>query len=213
MKKYFEMFKIIWGDERGRALIKLGLYLIFMIIVVMYAKSMYSSNLAEKEVQTVFEKYINERTYSENITVDDKTYSLTNTNNFITFKYEADLYTVLDNTVTLQENNEIKDFEIYFWNITPSLIGNLIKNKETFFVTQYNDGTKDKAYKVSLLDFISKFNGSSLDVKFIEEIPNEEIIVVINETEQYIKKVSLDLSSYYKLVTGISKKYNVQIEY
>lgn len=213
MKKYFEMFKTIWMDQRGRALIKLGLYLIFIIIVIMYARTIYSNEPTKKEVQTVFEKYINDRTYSENITVDDKTYSLTNTNNYITFKYEADLYTVLDNTVTLQENNEIKDFELYFWNITPSLIGRLTNNKETFYVTQYNDGTKDMAYKVSLLDFIRNFDGSSLDIEFIEEIPNEDIIIIINETKQYIKKVSLDLSSYYKVITGISKKYNVQIEY
>lgn len=213
MKKYFEMFKTIWGDERGRALIKLGLYLIFIIIVVMYARTIYNNQSTKKELQTVFEKYINVKSYSENITVDDKTYLLTNMNNSISFKYESNSYLVSNNIVTLQENNEITDFEIFFWNITPSLIGRLINNKGTFYVTEYSDGTKDKAYRISLLDFIRNFNSNSLDIEFIEEIPNEDIMIVINETKKEIKKVSLDLSSYYKLVTGLSKKYSIQIEY
>ena len=33
MKSFINRLKILWNDERGRALIKLGIYLIFITIV------------------------------------------------------------------------------------------------------------------------------------------------------------------------------------
>ena len=107
----------------------------------------------------------------------------------------------------------ITDYDVYFWNITPDLIGKLINNKETYYVTKYNDNTVDKAYKVSLMNFISMFNGDKTNIKYLEEIPETEFVIIINETKDKISKVNLDLSSYYNLITGNKENYNVEIEY
>lgn len=213
MKEFFKTFKIIWDDERGRALIKLGIYLIFIVFVIMYTRDIYSKTQTNTSTKTVLEKYMSEKIYTEKIKINNDLYTLTNDNGSIIFEYEDNSYLVNNNVVLKKDDNMIIDHDIYFWNITPNLIGNLVKNKETYYVTKYNDGITDKAYKVSLVNFISAFNGNETDIKYLEEIPDTEFIIIVNETKDKINKVSLDLSSYYTLITGNEKQYNVEIEY
>ena len=57
MKKFIELFKVLWNDDRGKALIKLGFYLVFMVFVVVYAQSIHSRSESELKELTLIEKY------------------------------------------------------------------------------------------------------------------------------------------------------------
>lgn len=213
MKKYFELFLRLWNDDRGRALLKLGLYLIFIVFVVAYTRNVY--NDTSKPLvpsQSILEKYIKLEKFEETITIENFNYKLSYGDKII-FSDDINNYEVIEDVIYLQGTNDIIPASVYFWNITPNLIGNLVNKKETFYVTNYNDGTKDKAYQISLVDFISKFKGINLEIEFLNQISDETILIVIKETKDNIISVDLDLSSYYKLITGINKEYKIKIEY
>ena len=72
MKDYFNRILVLWNDERGRALIKLGIYLIFMFFVVMYARGVYDkgNHNSITTSKTALETYIEKDRYKADVSVE-----------------------------------------------------------------------------------------------------------------------------------------------
>lgn len=211
MKKYLEGLKTLWGDERGRALIKLGAYIIFIIIAVIYARSLYySDSTSPNRVVDVMQKFQNKQVYTENVVLNGSTYFLKN-EEIVTFSAAEKTYSIVDDKVFLLDNDVTSEFPISFWKMTPKVISELIKGKKTFYVTSYEDGTKDKAYQFSLAEFITKFEKIEVTGELLES--ENTVIVVLHEATNEIDKVVLDLSSYYRYLTNEIKEYKIEIHY
>lgn len=212
MKKFLEMIKVLWNDQRGRALIKLGIYMVFMTIVVLYARSLSSKNTETvKPKKSVFDSYAEMILKNEIITINDTKYEISFGNE--TILMDSDNKYIISNNVVKTEANEIIENKIYFWNITPKLIGNLIKDKEKYFETKYNDDTKEEGYKIKLSEFIRYFNGINLDDNSLENLDSKEILISIKQDQEKVISVNLDLTEYVKLILEDINLYNVKIEY
>ena len=199
---FFEKIKVLMSDERGRALVKFGIYIIFIIFVVSYARG-----LAGKRATRVIEDpYTAKKEYKEKITFLDNTYELTSDSS-IKFLLNDEEYKVKDNVVYKDE--EEVEYDFYFWNLTPSFIGNLVKNKEVYAETKYKDSTIEKAYEISLLEFIKNFKGKTLE---LEEFEDSKVIIKIKKLKDEVVSVYLDLTNYYALFDK-NIRLEVNIEY
>lgn len=213
MKKIIENFKVLWMDERGRALIKLSAYLLFMVFVIMYARSIvHNPNNNEKTVKSSYEKFISQINYVADIKVDEEQISLTG-GDITSFTYNEENYIVIDSKVTKNQIEAEDDFDIYFWKVTPKFIGEILTNREPEYTSNYKDGLVKKGYKISLYDFLEKHNISNVNVDDIETIPDEYIEVVIEDAGNKIELVTLNLDSYYRFVTGENKSFSIEIKY
>lgn len=212
MKKFINGFKILWNDERGRALIKLGAYILFIVFAIVYARTVNSAMIeAEGNRKTALELFTEKKSYLADIKYDGVDVSLIG-GDIISFEYNGDPYTVV-NSQLLKNGENNSDFEIYFWEITPKLIGKLVDEREADYISNFKDGTIKSGYNITLYDFIKEFNGSVLNVSDIENIPEDTITIVLEENDSKITKVILELDSYYKLVKNENKKFRIELKY
>ena len=200
--KLFENIKILMSDQRGRALVKFGIYIIFIIFVVSYARGLAGKNAT----RVIEDPYTAKKEYKEKITFLDNTYELTSDSS-IKFLLNDEEYKVKDNVVYKDE--EEVEFNFYFWNLTPSFISNLVKNKEVYSETKYKDSSIEKTYEISLLEFIKSFKGKPLE---LEEFEDSKVIIKIKKLKDEVVSVYLDLTNYYVLFDE-DIKLEVNIEY
>ena len=200
--KLFENIKILMSDQRGRALVKFGIYIIFIILVVSYVRGLADKKIEKKEVDS----YATKTSYKEKVTFLDNTYELTYDSS-IKFSVNNGEYEVKDDVV-YKDGEEI-EFDFYFWNLTPSFISNLVKNKEVYSETKYKDSSIEKTYEISLLEFIKSFKGKPLE---LDEFIDNKIIVKIKKIKDEVVSIYLDLTNYYVLFDE-DIKLEVNIEY
>lgn len=200
--KLFENIKILMSDQRGRALVKFGIYIIFIIFVVSYARGLAGKNAT----RVIEDPYTAKKEYKEKITFLDNTYELTSDSS-IKFLLNDEEYKVKDNVVYKDE--EEVEYDFYFWNLTPSFISNLVKNKEVYSETKYKDSSIEKTYEISLLEFIKSFKGKPLE---LDEFEDSKVIIKIKKLKDEVVSVYLDLTNYYVLFDE-DKKLEVNIEY
>lgn len=209
MKNYWETFKIIWNDTRGRALIKLVLYLAFAVLAVFYTRSLYEDRVPSNPKPSVMQAYIEKGLYEELITVDGIDYSLA-VEDLVRFNNGNEYYSILNGKVMCDNEDVTSKFDVHFWELTPKFIGNLVKDKVMFYETKYSDGSKETAYKISLNDFLLAYNEL---VPEGNEIDDEYVTIVLHQTTEKVEKVTLDLSAYYKYKTENIKEYKIEIQY
>ena len=211
MRKILDNIKILLADERGRALVKLSAYLLFMFFVILYARMLVRNSDNEQNLKTPYEKFISQIEYTADINYSGEEFSLIG-GNITSFTYGEEQYIVVDSKLKKDEI-EVDDFEIYFWEITPKFIGKILDNKEPEYTSNYKDGLVKKGYKISLYEFLKNYNVSKLNIEDLESIPDEYIEVVVDDTGRKIELVTLNLDSYYKFVTGDDKEFNLEIKY
>ena len=187
---YFEKIKVFLSDKRGVALVKFGIYIIFIIFVLFYVKGIHE----EKDNKVLEDPYISQTTYKEKISFLDNEYELEN-DSTIKFYLNDEEYEVKEDVV--YKGEEIEDFDFYFWNLTPNFIGNLVKDHEAFSKTTYQDKTEEKTYKISLLEFFAKFKGKELN---LEEFDDKQITISIKKKNDKVVSVYLDLTNYYYFI-------------
>ncbi len=209
MREYIKSLKVLWSDERGRAIIKLGIYIIFMMIVVLYARSLYKVKSTPKK--TALEAYGTTVVKEETIRInDDIEYQ-------VTFKDRIKFFNDTKECTVYEETKYacgpiFEEAEIYFWNIKPKLIYSLVKDKKPKYTINYDDNkTTAKAYSVPLDEIVRYFKGAKL--VDLEEVHGEVSEVIITDNGTKVTKVAIDLSDYYFLATNKSEKYKVEIEY
>lgn len=199
--KLFENIKILMSDKRGRALVKFGIYIVFIIFVVAYVRGLNDTKPAQ-----VKDPFIEKTNYKEKVTFLENVYELTYDSS-IKFSVNNEEYEVKDDVV--YKDGEIVEFDFYFWNLTPNFIGNLVKNKEVYSETKYKDSSIEKTYEISLLEFVKSFKGKTLE---LDEFEDDKVIVKIKKLNDEVVSVYLDLTNYYVFFDE-DIKLEVDIEY
>ncbi len=215
--QFIETFKKVWADERGKALIKLGLYMIFAVFAVLTAGATYRINNQNNENNkpvNAMEKYVNLKVFSGNYIIGDKTYSFTSATKQI-IKIEEFSYFVEDGKLvnTVDPTLESPVFGFKFWYLTPKFILDLIDNGEKSYTTTFSDESIESAYLVPLKYFASNYTGTILPIENDSIFNNKNIEVITTEKDKEIVKVKINLSTYYTLIDSQVTNYNVEIDY
>ena len=197
----FETIKVLLSDKRGRAIVKLGIYMIFMAFVIIYIQVRNDREHIEKENFNT-----PKTTYSETIKFLDYEYKLESNDGIIRFFEGEHEYVVRGDEV--YEGKELVDFKFLFWNLTPTLIDDLTKNVEPYSETKYKDSTIEKTYYISLIEFTKKFIGTNS----LEEFEDKDIIIKTKKKDNEMVSVYLDLTNYYYFFEQ-DKNLEVEIAY
>lgn len=215
--EFIETFKKIWADERGKALIKLGLYMIFAVFAVITAGATYRINNQNNENNkpvNAMEKYINLKNFSGDYIIGDKKYSFTSATKQIikvgTFSYfveDGKLVNAVDPTL------ESPVFEFKFWYLTPTFISDLIDNGEKSYTTTFSDESIESAYLIPLKYFTRNYTGTILPIENDSIFNNKNVEIITTEKDKEIVKVKINLSTYYTLIDSQVTNYNVEIDY
>lgn len=196
---YVKKFLDLWMVPRYRALIILGLYIIFFAVVISSFKTDSYVYRPIKNKENALEKYEKMDNYQYSATIEneiskkmsgrvykDKQLIMLDNNNYY---YDGNkLYKKEDSYIEFNEN--LLEFDI--WRFTPKLICELIQNGKLESKTEYADGIKSKTYLVSLVDFIKLYFGDDTTGK-------ESVYVTLYEHDNMITKVELDLTSIYHM--------------
>lgn len=212
-------FKKVWADERGKSLIKLGLYILFAVFAVFTASATYRINNANNDNHDntpvdALTAYKNLSGYAGSYIIDNNEYTFTaatkqiiKIGDYYYFTEEQKLVNNLDATL------EAPVFEFKFWYLTPSFIYDLIKNGKESYTTNFADGSVETSYLVPLGYFTSNYDGNVLAIENTSILAGKNIEIVTTKTKNKIVKVKINLSTYYTLINGQIKNYNVEIDY
>ncbi|HIT11681.1 MAG TPA: hypothetical protein IAB58_02700 [Candidatus Pelethosoma merdigallinarum] len=201
-------FKEIWSNPRGRALILLGIYGIFIVFVVSGVRSNVKNRDRYQEQQTNQEPEVSEPTkkYSD---LDNYEYDLviTRDTNVLTYQGkhadEVDLFIdpstnqayYLEQSVLYQVVNGVKQpvatpiQEIDITKLTPTMIQTLLDESTLDYTKQYASGIEEKQYILSLPAFMNLFYGSTIS-------SNEIVTITTSMNGDIMEKVTIDLSGY-----------------
>ena len=171
-----------------------------------------NSNIVEPQEsnKSSLDIFSSRKEYLVDIKIADEVISLIG-GDVISFSHNENQYTVVNSTI-FKNGEESSDFEVDFWNITPQLIGELLKNKEEDYVSNFKDGSIKRGYYITLYDFIELFDKNLIN-SGIENIPQENILVIIEEINSKIQSAELELNSYYHFITGEKSDFNIILKY
>jgi hypothetical protein len=210
-------FKKVWADARGKSLIKLGLYMFFLIFATLTATATLQLNETKKEINKpvdVVKDYSEYKNFTGNYLIGGVKYPFTiaskqviRINDILYFAEGKDLVNAVD------PSKEVPTFDFKFWYLTPKFIYDLMQNGEKAYTTTYANGSVETSYIVPLKYFASNYTGTILPVESILPFENMNISISTIETNKKIVKVKLDLSTYYVLINDQVVTYNVEIDY
>ena len=163
MKEYIKSLKVLWSDERGRAIIKLGVYIIFMMIVVLYARSLYKVKSTPKK--TPLEIYGTSTIKEETIRInDDIEYQVTFKDRIKFFNdtkectvYEETKYAcgpIFEEAEIYSENkkgiflNDIQYNIIFMCRVNPFKIRIANKDDPAYWVVGGDSSNNNNGYKI-----------------------------------------------------------------
>lgn len=211
---YVQKFLEFWNIPRYRALIILGLYIIFFVFVIAYIRTLNSNKPINNVKLNALETYSKMDNYQYIATIKNE--------NVRTFQgrvndykqiinFEENSYYYNGNTLYKKEdgykkfNNQLLEFDI--WRFTPLFINDLIKKGKLDSKTEFADGSKSKKYLVGVPAFIREYFNDDTE-------SNDNISVTTFESNNKIFKVELDLSSvYHQGQYSNSYDYIVILEY
>lgn len=212
-------FKKVWADERGKSLIKLGLYILFAVFAVFTATATYRVNNASNDKYDntpvdAMTAYNNLSSYAGSYIIGDNKYTFTSATKQIIkigdYYYFAEKQNLVNNLdVTLVAPT----FDFKFWYLTPSFIYDLIKNGKESYTTNFANGSVETSYLVPLEYFVSNYDGNVLAIENTSILAGKNIEIVTTKTENKIVKVKINLSTYYVLINDQINNYNVEIDY
>jgi hypothetical protein len=212
-------FKKVWADERGKALIKLGLYILFAVFAVFTATATYRINNADNDKHDnapvdAMTAYKNLSGYAGSYTIGDNKYTFTSATkqiikigDYYYFAEGQNLVNDIDATL------EAPTFEFKFWYLTPSFIYDLIENGKESYTTNFSNGSVETSYLVPLDYFASNYDGNVLAIENTSMLDGKNIEIITTKTENKIVKVKINLSTYYVLINDQITNYNVEIDY
>ena len=189
MRKILDNIKILLADERGRALVKLSAYLLFMFFVILYARMLVRNSDNEQNLKTPYEKFISQIEYTADINYSGEEFSLIG-GNITSFTYGEEQYIVVDSKLKKDEI-EVDDFEIYFWEITPKFIGKVLENKEPEYTSNYKDGLVKKGYKISLYEFLKNMFEVDILQDYQETYDSEENLQENQMLDEFLRNRKL----------------------
>lgn len=206
-------FKKLWADERGRAVIKLCMYLIFVVFATITATSTLKMNKTNNtKVINVLDKYEAITSYSATYDINSTNYYYSNKDKEIVIIDETS-YFVNDNKLISSINGEEYNIDFKFWGLTPQLISQLIEKGEKSYTTTFNDNSTKTSYIVKTEDFIKLFDLNILDIENNTVVKDKNIEIVLTKKDNNISSVFINLSTYYAFINNDVNTYNITITY
>lgn len=223
MDKKFTFKNLVdaWHNPRGRAAILLCGYFIFMIFVIGGIKSDIkpttttnsSESVKKEEVNEDYENY-NNYEFEIKITSNDVTNTylgkknnnkslITDSNNQTYYLEDGILYVVTELGKTLYNYNP-NDLDLTMF--TPYNINSLINEATLNYTTNFENGTVEKNYILSLSAFSKLMFGSDIS-------SSEVISITTSNTNNIITNVVLDLSNYEKYKGSNINTFIISITY
>ena len=189
----FQKFKELWQNKKTHDIIVLGLWLIFIFIVILFARSMTPSNTYITEEKSPND-LSNIRNYEFTYKTNDKQFVGQYYDDSIIFYkdnqryyYKNDLYLVDDNIIL------ISNYDLDILKINTKMLNNLISN-----ITPTNTNNI-KQYIIPLDKFLNIYEIDT-DIDLSEStLYNVPLSIYYDNNE--INKITLDLSNYYTLKT------------
>lgn len=219
IKNYINLCKEYWKNPRYNALMKLGLWFVFLIFVSFFLRSGLSSQKRyyEQSENNNPLKIFNEM---ENYNFEyNVTYNLDNLKIKGSNYKNTMLYTIQnDNNIYYADNDKyyrlINDKKIDFKNtlpfnicmIKPKIIYQLIKLGELDYTKENSNQSKEEGYKIKLSDYVRLVEGKQI---------NSDDVITINYLieDGTITTVGLDLTNYIKLSYSNTIVYKLEINY
>lgn len=204
MKEYWNKFKEFRKDPKKRSISLLIVYGIFFIFVIIYVRSYKPAPPIESNNnQSIIKDSINAVTsyeYNYDIIKDNTIINISGTHyeNKDIFKIDSDNYNVKDNYIysTLDDN---KTIEFPLDRLNYNNIEKLLNNFDYNYKIEYKNGQIKYDYIVSNKDYSTYYQ---------EENNNEGNVYIITVKSDYINKIEIDLSEYYKI-----NNYKITIQY
>lgn len=219
IKNYISLFKEYWKNPRYNALMKLGLWFIFLVFVSIFLRSGLSN---EKKYYKQIENNSPINSFSKNDNYDFEyniTYNLNNLKvrgsnykNTMLYNIERDnnTYYVDDNKYYRLVNDKKIDVNntlpFNIGMIKPDVIYQLIKLGNLDYTKENSNQSKEECYKIKLSDYTKLVEG--------KQINSDELITInylIKDNE--IISVGLDLTNYIKISYPNTIIYKLEINY
>lgn len=220
-KEHVGLFKKIseyWGIPRYRALIKLGLYLIFFGLIFLYLEvmSLLSSGSSSIEDVDALDKFKTMNNYEYNYVLETNILDKVYTVDVNGLRYDGkDLFEVsnydyyVENSIIYSDNHSVDITEVLPVDLLmfrPENLYSKLENSIDREVVEYQNGDKKVMYKIPVHEF---------NVGFLQgiNVDNEVVQITTYESNNEIYKLELDIYNVMKLVNPEFESYTVLIEY
>lgn len=207
IKEWWQTFKLLWADTRYRAMIKMGMYVVFVGGVLLFIQIVSIMNRNTKEVvyKTPLELFAEKTSYQYQIkleelntalvteevngTKDDATNKFTVVGNLASYIIQDNLYYITNETgVVITSNPVLFDMT----HLTPSVLKEMIEAGEEVANTTYKNGSRETTYEIPLATFIKIYTGTVVDTTGM-------VSCKVQLEEDVITKISIDWTNYRKL--------------
>lgn len=207
INEWWQTFKLLWADTRYRAMIKMGMYVVFVGGVLLFIQIVSIMNRNTKEVvyKTPLELFSEKISYQYQIkleeqntamitqevngTKDDITNKFTVLGNPTSYVIQNGLYYTANETGAVLVDNPLL-FDIN--RLTPLLLKELIEAGEEVANTTYKNGTRETTYEIPLHSFVKIYTGT------VSELTGT-ISCKVQLEGDIITKISIDWTNYRKL--------------
>ncbi len=207
VKDFFKTLKETWKNPKGKALIKLCLYFLFMFSVIIFV-NISSLNKPRKIIHDEYKKNNNDNyEYLEIININNKNFNIEG----IRYKNKENIKIIELNKEINIENNTILNESILensllnnlnFLNFQLDKIENILTQKQNSKSITYNDGSKKTEYLLNTSELNLFKDNITVDYKIVKYEKNNDII-----------KLEIDVTNLYKAINKNINTSLITIEY
>lgn len=219
LNQWWDTFKLLWADTRYRAMIKMGMYIIFVggVLIFIQVTSIMNQNSHETVYKTPLEQLAEKTDYQYQIKLeelntemfiqevngirDSVTNKFTVVGNPTSYMIQDNLYYISNETDAVLTSNPLL-FDIT--RLTPNILTEIMKSGEEIANTTYKSGIKEITYEVPLNTFIKYYTGT-------ESTFTETIICKIQVENQKITKIDVDWTNYRKIIQPTTISSNLTL--
>lgn len=207
INQWYHTFQLLWSDTRYRAMIKMGMYAIFVggVLIFIQVTSNMNRNSHETVYKTPLEQFAENTEYQYQIKLEELNTEMlvqevngtrdsilnkfTLLGNPTSYMIQDNLYYISTGTEAVLTNNPLL-FDIT--KLTPAILKEMIDGGEEIANTTYKSGIKEITYEVPLKTFIRYYNGTESEL-------TGSIICKVQIENQKITKIDIDWTNYRKI--------------
>lgn len=206
--EYVVKIQELLKNRRTRALVSLGLWLIFFVFVFSLLGKEEKPNLPKPVVIESNYEYqmtfvVNEATYLIHgvRNGNEESFSLLNQTYFL----EHDqLYLFFNDTKVLQSSTSLLNID--FLKLRPEFLKKLVLEENLEYTTKYESGVIKKGYSVPVSKFVELYDGSVIT-------DDQLISIELSEKDGLLIEVHMDLVNFQKYSQEMITNYEIKIVY
>lgn len=207
IKQWWDTFKLLWANTRCRAMIKFGIYIIFLggVFIFIQIANIMNRNANKVVYKTPLERFSEQTTYQYQMKLEELNTTLliqeingemSAINHKFTIDSDFTSYIIQDHLYYRQtEHGMVAVSNPLLFDVdklTPSKLKELIDSGEEVSNTTYKNGLKETSYEVPLKDFIKIYTD-------MDQALSGTIICKLQLKDQTIEKLEIDWTNYRKL--------------